>query len=144
MLYTYVPLLHLPLLMLLLLLLLSLLLLLCCYFCFVISSTVACRYCFLPPSSSCCYICCCCSHHHARCLACLLDCFLPSFLLCARCSRSCASLQSCCSKESSRSGCDDCCYCAFVLSLARSCAPDDEGIAAKAAEELRGGCAAGP
>jgi len=31
-------------------------------------------------------------------------------------------------------------------SLARSlcCAPDEEGSAAKAAEELRGGCAAGP
>jgi hypothetical protein len=28
--------------------------------------------------------------------------------------------------------------------LARSCAPDEEGSAAKAAEELRGGYAAGP
>jgi len=32
----------------------------------------------------------------------------------------------------------------LARSLARSCAPDEEGSAAKAAEELRGGYAAGP
>jgi hypothetical protein len=98
----------------------------------------------LPPSSSCCYICCCCSHHHARCLACLLA-WLVSFLPAVR-----ALLTFLCEPakllllqrklalwlrrllllrfRSLRS---------LARSLSLSCAPDEEGSAAKAAEGLR-------